>query len=260
MTHLDQLGNRIELITPPRRIVSLVPSITELLCDLGLRDRLVGCTKFCVHPKGLWDTCRRVGGTKNVRVDAVRTLQPDLIIANKEENERATVEALRSTAPVWVSHVPTVTAANAMIARLGELTDRTGAAARIIAENDDTLRRARLSTSETALYLIWQKPWMAAGGDTYISDVMRAVGLENVLADEVRYPELTRERMTALAPQRILLSSEPFPFRERHQAELQQLFPASRVELVDGEFFSWYGSRLSRLTGGFSGSASPSTP
>ena len=257
---LDQLGNRIELAAPPRRVVSLVPSITELLCDLGLRDRLVGCTKFCVHPVGLWETCQRIGGTKRVHVETVRALRPDLIVANKEENDRATVAQLQTFCPVWTSDVPDLLSAERMIAALAELTHTTERANAILAANRATLDRLALPAMESALYLIWRNPYLVAGGDTYISAVLRRVGLRNVVADRRRYPELRIAEITDLAPQRVLLSSEPFPFGPKQAAELRRHLPRSRVQLVDGEFFSWYGSRLGHYSEEYSFFAGNYTP
>ena len=243
----DQLGTLHKFPAPPRRIVSLVPSITELLCDLGLRDRLVGCTKFCVHPADLRGSITKVGGTKQVHYDRIRVLQPDLIVANMEENTREMVEQLRGWCPVWVSRIGNVPEAEEMIRAFGALFDRAARATEIIAANRAGLARYAKPDRGTALYFIWQKPWMAAAGDTYISRVMAALGYHNLLNAAIRYPELSAERIEVLRPDHILLSSEPFPFAEKHRRELSERFPHARVALVDGEFFSWYGSRLGKI-------------
>lgn len=232
----------------PRRIVSLVPSLTELLCDLGLRERVVGCTKFCVHPPDLRrERARVVGGTKAVHVDRVRELAPDLILANREENVREEVLALSALAETWVTDVPDLAAAERLVLDLGTRLGREEEARRIAAANAATLDRLARPGRGSAVYLIWREPYMAAGGGTYVASVLERLGYRNALADERRYPTLTPERLRALAPEHVLLASEPYPFAERHVAELLAILPEALVELVDGGLFSWYGSRLARI-------------
>ncbi len=229
------------------RIVSLVPSITELLVDLGVREQLVGCTKFCVHPPSLREEVAVVGGTKNVRVQAVQDLRPDLVIASKEENVREQVEVIRSFSEVLVYDVVDISSAKQMILHLGQHLDCLPAAERIVDANAATIKQLYQANQGTALYLIWRNPFMAAGGDTYIHSMLEAVGYSNVLADAERYPSLAIEDIQALAPAHLLLSSEPYPFKPQHLDEMQQLCPQAQVSLVDGELYSWYGSRLSKL-------------
>ena len=239
----DALGRRVTLAAAPRRIVSLVPSQTELLSSLGLDDDVIGLTRFCVHPADWKGRKAIVGGTKQVRVDRVRALAPDLAIANKEENTRADVEALAAVCPVYVTDVADVPGALAMIRDVGALTDRRPAAdalAETIGAGFDALP-AFLPLR--ALYLIWRDPWMTVGGDTFVSDVMARAGLVNVAAGRDRYPTLADADLAALAPDVVLLSSEPYPFAERHVPEVEAL-AGGRAALVDGEAFSWYGSRL----------------
>ena len=253
----DQMGRTIILPQIPRRIISLVPSQTELLYSLGLGDSVVGITRFCVHPDSWFRQKSRIGGTKAVDFARVEALQPDLIIANKEENERPQVEALAERYPVWVSDIKTLADALAMIRSIGQLTG-TEAAANPLAD-EIALRFTALettvsnSTREAAAhrpvagnrvaYLIWKNPWMTAGGDTFIHQMLTHAGFTNVFENQIRYPEID---LTDLAGGHltILLSSEPYPFRERHIHEIKEMLPQARVELVDGEFFSWYGSRL----------------
>lgn len=248
MAHWDEpdaLGRRVRLGTPPQRIVSLVPSQTELLADLGLGAEVVGLTRFCVHPAGWREAKPIVGGTKNVRVDRVRDLRPDLVIANKEENDRAQVEALAEICPVYVTDVPDVEAALAMTRTVGRLVARpeaAGALADEIASGFDRLGDA--GRGRRALYLIWRGPWMSVGHDTLIADVLRRGGFENATDGHTRYPALTDAQIRGLAPEVVLLSSEPYPFARRHVAEVRALVPDAEVVLVDGEPFSWYGSRL----------------
>ncbi len=228
-------------------ILSLVPSLTELLCDLGLRDRLVGCTRFCVHPAGLRERVTVVGGTKDVDLAKVRALAPALVVASKEENVREQVEAIEGFCEVLLTDIQTLADARGVIHALGERFGVSPVAEGIIAANEHTITQLHQPNRGPALYLIWRKPYMAAAGDTYIHSVMAALGYENVLAKAVRYPTLTPTEMTRLAPKHVLLSSEPYPFRERHLAEVRALCPGAEVTLVDGELFSWYGSRLGKL-------------
>ena len=244
---VDQLGQAHRFDESRQRIVSLVPSITELLVDLGLRQNIVGCTKFCVHPNDLKADTAIVGGTKNVRRLAVEALSPDLIIASKEENVKEQVEALQKSCPVWVSDVVDLASGAEMNVLLGELFGLPAIANEINAANARSLAKHSESNRGTALYLIWKDPYMSVGGDTYINNVMEAVGYENVCRNEQRYPILEVEKIKALNPAHMLLSSEPFPFKEKHIAELQAICPDADVRLVDGEFYSWYGSRMGKL-------------
>ncbi|MDT0631025.1 helical backbone metal receptor [Rubrivirga sp. S365] len=252
----DALGRPVRLAAPPRRIVSLVPSQTELLADLELDDEVVGLTRFCVHPDG-WKAAKTiVGGTKNVNVERVRGLRPDLVIANKEENVREQVEAVAAFCPVYVTDVADVDGAVAMIRDVGALVGRAARAGRIADEVEGgfaALAAAPPASSppasspprtERALYLIWRDPWMAVGGDTIISDVLERGGWANATSSRDRYPTLSDQDIDQLAPDVVMLSSEPYPFQAKHVAEVQALAPAARVVLVDGEAFSWYGSRL----------------
>ncbi len=243
--YTDQLGRTIELPATPRRIVSLVPSQTELLFDLGLDAEVAGITKFCIHPDWAFRTKARIGGTKNVHLDRVRALQPDLVIANKEENERGQVEALAEEFPVWVSDINTLEDALQMIGMLGALTGKQEAADGIVEEirsGFGALTPAPLPLPTA--YLIWKDPYMSIGRDTFIHDMLGRAGLENILADQQRYPEVTVDLLRERGCHLLLLSSEPYPFKERHIAELQAQLPDTHIRLVDGELFSWYGSRL----------------
>ena len=250
MTVSDALGRTVTLAGPPRRIVSLVPSQTELLAALGLDAETVGLTRFCVHPEG-W-TARKtiVGGTKNVRLDRVRDLAPDLILANKEENVREQVEALAAVAPVYVTDVASVDDAVAMIRAVGALTGRAAPAAQLADALDGAF--ATLAAEVAAapcprvLYLIWRDPWMSAGSDTIIADVLRRGGFAP-LPDAARYPTLSDADLGALAPDAVLLSSEPYPFGDAHVAEVEAQAGAPAL-LVDGEPFSWYGPGLLRAS------------
>ncbi len=240
------MGNRVEVDFPPRRIVSLVPSQTELLYDLGLNDEVVGITKFCVHPDAWFRTKKRVGGTKTVHIDIVKELQPDLIIANKEENTRAQIEELSALYPTWVSNIQTIDEGLTMIREVGMLVGkekRANSLAEQIKNGFATLRQAQGDKTRVA-YFIWRKPWMCAGGDTFISDMISQMGWTNVLADKMRYPEIKLEELKDKAIDIVLLSSEPYPFKDTHIAEIKAALPYAEVKLVDGEMMSWYGSRM----------------
>lgn len=243
-TVTDQMGRTVEIPQPVRRIVSLVPSQTELLADLGLAGSLVGVTKFCVHPKGLKEQAGQIGGTKTVKVDKVVALQPDLVIGNKEENLQSDIEALEQHVPVWMSDIHDLESALDMIRHIGELTETTEATDKMMQDIRQNFSQLNAFTeserSIRTLYLIWRKPYMAAGKGTFIDDCLSRCGLENCL-QETRYPEVD---VTAVDPELILLSSEPYPFKEIHITELQQHFPQAKIVLVDGEYFSWYGSRM----------------
>jgi ABC-type Fe3+-hydroxamate transport system substrate-binding protein len=241
----DMLGRELNIPERPLRIVSLVPSQTELLADLGLDAEVVGITKFCVHPQSWFRTKPRIGGTKDVKPERVAALKPDLILANKEENVQAQVEALSGIAPVWVSDIHTLADALDMIRQVGDLVNRAEAAqtlAQQIETGFATLRKSPMP--ERVAYAIWRGPWMWAGGDTFIHELLQRCGWKNVCAGMPRYPEVSLETLALLQPDRVLLSSEPYPFREQHLAEIKTLLPGARIQLVDGELFSWYGSRL----------------
>lgn len=241
----DPLGHNIYLPNPPQRIVSLVPSQTELLYDLGLGNQIVGQTQFCIHPKEAFKTATRVGGTKNFRVQQIQELKPDLIIGNQEENEPQRIQELMQAFPVWISQIYTLTDALEMITTLGTLT-QTRSKAQKLAQNIQNQFRTitPLATPKRVLYLIWKKPWMAAGRHTFINNMIERAGLVNVCEPLSRYPELSTEQIVALNPEVVLLSSEPYPFSEKHKAELSALLPNSQIILADGELLSWYGSRL----------------
>ena len=242
LTVTDQLGRRVVVPFPPQRIVSLVPSQTELLFDLGLCKQVVGVTKFCVHPSKARQQAAVIGGTKNFDFAKIAACQPDLIIGNKEENYQEGIEQLAAQYPVWLSDV---TGALRMIKQVGLITGRAPGAAVLAATVARQFGALPATTpTESVAYLIWRKPYMAAAAGTFINDLLARAGFTNVFGALGRYPEITPEQLTRAAPQRILLSSEPFPFQAKHVAEFQALCPEAQIEVVDGELFSWYGSRL----------------
>ena len=242
----DQLGRPVNISVPPRCIVSLVPSQTELLAALELDDVVKGITKFCVHPESWFRNKTRVGGTKNVKPEVIDALQPDLIIANKEENTAEQIQLLAARYPVWVSNVHALPDAVDMIFAVGEMTDRLTVATAIIAniqEGFSLLSPPSQQRLRTA-YLIWKDPWMTVGYDTFIHDMLTRCGFENVFAHLARYPAITLEDLKTSNCELLLLSSEPYPFKQQHVEALQKELPNTLILLVDGEYFSWYGSRL----------------
>lgn len=243
----DQLGRSVSLSGKPFRIVSTVPSQTELLIDLCGVERIVGRTKFCLHPYDKISTIPKIGGTKNLRLQTIQTLEPDLIVANKEENDKEQIEQLAQLFPTWVSDIPTVDASLQMIESLGILVGEEDKALKLLQDIQGKILQLK-SVPKAAhipvLYLIWQNPFMTIGGDTFISDMLRLGGFQNVYADSKRYPIIEKVDLMQLPVEFIFLSSEPYPFNATHQAAIQAAFPKQKVILVDGELFSWYGSRL----------------
>lgn len=249
----DQLGRTISVPEKPRRIISLVPSQTELLADLGLEGEVIGITKFCIHPDRWFRSKTRVGGTKQLHLEQIAALQPDLIIANKEENEQQQVEWLMERFPVWTSDIKTLEQACEMITAVGELTGTSEKAKEITSKINAGFAALQPHPAPLrAAYFIWQEPLMCAGTDTFISHLMQRCNLQNVFSPgDGRYPEVTAAQLHELQPDVLLLSSEPFPFAGKHREAMQEQFPGMRVELADGEYFSWYGSRLVDAPGYF---------
>lgn len=243
MAVVDALGREVVVDPHPDRVVSLCPSQTELLFKLGVGDRVVGVTKFCVHPKAQVQQRARVGGTKNVDIERVRALRPDLVLAEKEENTHETVLELEREFPVFVTDVVDVDSALAMITTVGRVLGAEEPAAALRSSIRVSLEELDVAKRWRVLYLIWREPWMAAGRDTYIDSVMRTCGFDNVVEGS-RYPELTLNSMQHLEPDFVFLSSEPFPFRDRHCQEVGAAMPTPGIVHVDGEIFSWYGSRM----------------
>lgn len=247
MSFIDQTGHTVTLPDKAGRIISLVPSQTELLADLGLDKEVVGITKFCIHPEHWFRSKTRVGGTKQVNIDIVHQLQPDLIIANKEENVKEQIEALAEKYPVWISDINNLDDALVMIRETGLMTGKQIAAQKITEQIAEGF--AALTTPGYKLrtcYLIWKDPYMTVGSDTFIHSMLEAAGFENVFSERKRYPVIKIEDLKQSGCELLLLSSEPFPFKQQHIDELQQQLPKTKIMLVDGEMFSWYGSRLLR--------------
>lgn len=229
------------------RIISLVPSQTELLAHLGLEKEVIGITKFCVHPQKWFLEKTKVGGTKNIHPEKIEELSPDLIIANKEENVKGQIEELAKKYDVWVTDVNNLEDAINMINDIGKLTCRSEEASDLalkIEEGFEKLKKVVSGKRKTpAAYFIWKDPWMVAGNHTFINDMLQRAGFENIFADLERYPQIDLKLVKENA-KLILLSSEPYPFKEKHKPELEHFIPGIKIEIVDGEMFSWYGSRL----------------
>lgn len=247
-TLTDQMDHKITLPDEPLRIVSLVPSQTELLFELGLEEEVVGITKFCVHPAEQFRKKPRVGGTKKVKLDKIRALSPNLIIGNKEENTEEDIRALQQEYPVWMSDIHTLDDALGMIRSLGLVTGHDTQAEQLagqIRRSFSQLQQAvmGLPPLRTA-YVIWRKPYMVVGRETFIHHIMERAGFRNAFGHLERYPEITLETLMHQQPEVLLLSSEPYPFRDKHLKEFRIACPTAQIELVDGELFSWYGSRL----------------
>lgn len=240
----DQLKRNLCIPTVPKRIISLVPSQTELLVDLGLKDYLVGITKFCVHPVELRKEKRVVGGTKQVNYDKIKALCPDIILCNKEENTKEMVTELEKIAPVHVSDIYTITDVYALINQYGILFEVQPKASELIAVIQHAFlgfcEEVKTQPSLRVAYFIWKKPWMIAGKNNFIDYMLSVCNYENFYQGEERYPEINLEVLENKVDV-VFLSSEPYPFSKAHFL----CFPENlQVKLVDGEFFSWYGSRL----------------
>jgi len=249
---IDQLNRKIELAATPKRIVSLVPSQTELLSDLGLREEVVGITKFCIHPEEWFRSKTRVGGTKKYDFEKIKALQPDLIIGNKEENDQEQIEELMKHYTVWMSDIYSLQDAYDMITRVGALVGKNKEATFLKLEVEAKFNLffnevEALNVPAKTAYFIWNDPYMVAGHNTFINEMLKLCGFENVfLHKSSRYPAVNNEEILEANPELILLSSEPYPFKEKHIEQFRQLLPSATIRIVDGEMFSWYGSRLLR--------------
>lgn len=239
------LQNPTDLGFIPQRIISVVPSQTELLSALGLEKETIGITRFCIHPATWFNTKKRIGGTKNLHIDEIRKLRPDLVIANKEENVRDQIELLARDHPVWLTDVNNLEDALKMILDIGVLTGKKEMALSLSGQIKTAFAGLpKIMPGVKTAYMIWRNPWMTTGGDTFIHDMMQHCGFENIFSQKTRYPETSIEELQTRDCQLLLLSSEPYPFTQKHLDELKSILPGTGIKLVDGEFFSWYGSRL----------------
>lgn len=251
MEFKDQLQRTFTLEKTPKRIISLVPSQTELLYDLGLEDAVVGITKFCVHPYHFKSTKTIVGGTKNIKIEKIKALQPDIILCNKEENTQEMVETLEKICPVHVSDIKTIDDTLEMISQYGTMfkcnTEASKINQKILFHLKDFQTFVKDIPVQKVAYFIWRKPWMAAGKDTFINHLLQLCKFENIYESLGRYPEVAIENIRKEGdPDIVMLSSEPYPFKEEHAFELGRHTHHAKTIFVDGEYFSWYGSRLAK--------------
>lgn len=227
------------------RIVSLVPSITESLFDFGLTEmEVVGRTKFCIHPKTLITKVPVIGGTKNLNLDKIKALKPDLIIANKEENEKLQIEELGKYFEIWLTNIENLQDNQNFLTELGTLLNKQGLALNFNEKINVIFDSSKELAPKKVAYLIWKNPYMTVGSDTFIHEIIEKIGFTNLFKDSKRYPEISVNQMKEA--EYVFLSSEPFPFQQKHIDELQKELPDSKIILVDGEAFSWYGTHLSR--------------
>jgi len=249
--YVDQMNRKVELPSTPKRIISIVPSQTELLFDLGLDEEIIGVTKFCIHPADRVKQKLKIGGTKVLNIKLIRELNPDLIIGNKEENEQSQVEELMQDFPVWMSDIANLDGAVDMIREVGEITEKGIEAEKLTKSIQANFEGLHINTTRLRVaYLIWRQPFIVAARGTFIDDMLKRCGLSNAFELD-RYPEVFPAQIVEANPDVVFLSSEPYPFNERHITEFKALVPHANIQLVDGELFSWYGSRLLQAPGYF---------
>lgn len=242
---IDHLGREVTYTFPPRKIISFQPAITETMYHLHLENEIVGRTRFCIYPKDKIEKAVNVGGTKDFKLDRIHDLKPDLIICEKEENTREMVEELEKHYPVYCFEVQTVDEALQMLIDLGDITDRKKEANQLrndIISSFKTL--PQLFSGKTAAYVIWQNPYMVVGKDTYINSVLTSIGLTNPFTEkEGRYPEVTVDDFRNEELDYIFLASEPYPFRDEHVKQFNEINDKANTQLIDGEMF-WYGVKM----------------
>ncbi|MCW3170357.1 helical backbone metal receptor [Chryseobacterium sp. 09-1422] len=227
------------------KVISLVPSITEALFDLGLTEKeIIGRTKFCIHPAEKVKNVEIIGGTKNLNIEKIRSLHPDLILANKEENVKEQIESLMNDFKVTVYNTETIEDNYYLVKNLGLLFNKEERAQTFNLKIYDVLYQAKINSKVKAAYLIWKNPYMTVGSDTFIHNVLSEIGFENIFKNQTRYPEIRAEDLAEADV--IMLSSEPFPFKEKHIAELKEVYPQKKIMIVDGEAFSWYGTHIAK--------------
>ncbi len=240
----DQLGQPISITGVPKKIVSLVPSITYLLYVLGLEKAIAGITRFCKHPPHFKKQKIIIGGTNDVKYDKIAGLNPDIILGNKEDNIKEVIWELQKIAPVYVSDVSNLEENEKLITDYGIIFNREKAAQQLI----DEIRTAQKTCNyadkplKRAVYFVWKQPWMTVGGDTFINYMMQLAGFENVFENKKRYPKIDLKDLQEINPEVILLPSEPYRFKEKEQSFLQELFPGACILLVEGEAFTWFGA------------------
>lgn len=227
------------------KIISLVPSLTEILFDFGLTtSEVVGRTKFCIHPEHLVKNVEIIGGTKNLNLEKIKSLKPDLILANKEENIKEQVKELMKSFKTVITHVETLEDNYYLLKSLGNILGKQNIAQQFNLKIQDIFNFEKPKTKLKVAYLIWKNPYMTIGRDTFIHHILEEIGFENIFKSQKRYPILELEELTEADV--IFLSSEPFPFKEKHISEIRNVFPDKLIKIVDGEAFSWYGTRIAK--------------
>ncbi|WP_431030002.1 ABC transporter substrate-binding protein [Lysinibacillus sp. LZ02] len=240
---VDHLGRSVTYAFPPKRIISLCPAITETLFHLSLQQEIVGRTKYCIFPEQQVAHVQTVGGTKQVDLATIQSLQPDLIIMEKEENTKEMVDMLENHFPVYVFQVESISEAQRMIEDAGQLVNRVEKSKELVLQIDVALK-ALPRKSGRAAYMMWRKPYMVVGATTYINDMLETVGFENPFtASEGRYPVVDIEALKNAQLDYLFLSTEPFPFAQKHIEELALHLPNTTIQIIDGEMF-WYGAKM----------------
>ncbi|MCL1674387.1 ABC transporter substrate-binding protein [Elizabethkingia meningoseptica] len=225
------------------RIVSLVPSLTESLLDFGIQN-IVGRTKFCIHPKELVSSIEIIGGTKNLHLEKIQQLQPDLILANKEENTKEQVEILMQNFNVWLTNIENIEDNYYFLKNLGNMFNQKEKAQAFNLKIYDIFNTCKLDQKIKAAYLIWKNPYMTIGSDTFIHHILHQLGFENIFSGQKRYPVIEMQDLQEADV--IMLSSEPYPFKEKHIEEFRAIYPDKKIMIVDGEAFSWYGTHIAK--------------
>lgn len=244
MDIITQINKNLDTTKLPERIISLVPSITELLFYLGLGEKIVGVTNFCKYPKNEIKNVSKIGGTKNIDFNKIELLKPDLIISIKEENSKNDIVVLSKNYNVFIGDLYNYKSALDLIIEIGNICRVELKAKKLIKEIDANFNKLDLIENKTCCYLIWNNPIMTVGDNTFINSMLQKAGFENIFSNFNSYPVITENDILNKNPKFILLSSEPFKFTEKHQKIYQEKYPNSKVILVDGEMFSWYGSRM----------------
>lgn len=257
---VDQLGRIVAIENYPKRIISLVPSLTELLFDLGLDDNIIGITQYCIEPKNKVSTITKVGGTKKLNIDLIKQLSPDLIVASKEENEKDQILQLELLFPIWVADIIDFNSSLSAIKSLSEITNKVKEGEKIVEYSLNVKSKVNVEFSNSkllnkkVLYFIWRKPYMVVGRNTYINSILEILGFRNCALElnvsrgtfnrSLRYLTITEGELKKMTPDFVFLSTEPYPFQEKHFPEFLDLFPNSQIIKVRGDIFSWYGSRF----------------
>ncbi|MHC0036919.1 ABC transporter substrate-binding protein [Pseudoneobacillus sp. C159] len=248
---IDHLGRTVEFPFPPSRIISLAPGMTDTLYSLQLANEIVGRTRYCTHPKDKVQQAEAIGGTKQIHLDKIRALRPDLILAEKEENTKEMVEVLEKEFPVYVAEVQSVQDAYKMISDLGELTNRQTESKRLLADIQAAFQSLPKAHGKKVAYVIWKKPYMVVGSNTYIHSLLEMLGFENAFSSfEGRYPTVTEVDIKKAKLDYLFLATEPFPFKDEHVVEFSDMMPDVKTMILDGEMF-WYGPRMMEAVGYF---------